>query len=137
MQLANIIKSEDMNGYLELAQEMLKENEAGKVLAALLKHSFQDELDESNYNEIRDVSIDRKGTSRLFVGLGKIDGMTPKKLADFIKQQAKVYREKIKDIQIFDKFSFITVPFEEAEIILNIFKKKKGGKRPIIERAKR
>lgn len=137
IQLANIIKSEDTNGYVKLAQEMLGEHEAEKVLAALLKHSFQDELDESSYNEIRDVSIDKKGTSRLFVALGKIDGMTPKKLVAFIKQQAKVHSEKIKDIQIFDKFSFITVPFEEAEIILNIFKTKRGGNRPIVERAKR
>ncbi|KKO18970.1 MAG: RNA helicase [Candidatus Brocadia sp.] len=136
-EISQIITAEDMNGYVELAQEMLKENEAEKVLAALLKHTFQDELDESNYNEIRDISIDRKGTTRLFVALGKIDGMTPKKLITFIKQQAKVHSEKIKDIQIFDKFSFVTVPFEEAEIMLNIFKKKTGGKRPIVERAKR
>ncbi|TVL99608.1 MAG: RNA helicase [Candidatus Brocadia sp. WS118] len=136
-EIANIITAEDMNGYIKLAQEMLKENEAEKVLAALLKHSFQDELDESSYNEIRDVSIDRKGTTRLFVALGKIDGMTPRKLVTFIKQQAKVHSEKIKDIQIFDKFSFVTVPFEEAEIMLNIFKKNMGGKRPMVERAKR
>ena len=116
---------------------MLKETEAEKVLAALLKHTFQDELDASNYNEIRDVSIDKKGTARLFVALGKIDDMTPKKLAAFIKQEAKVPNEKIKDIQIFVKFSFITVSFEEAEIILNIFKKKKGSRRPMVERAKR
>lgn len=136
-EIFQIITSEDMNGYVELAQEMLKENDAAKVLAALLKHTFQDELDESNYNEIRDVSIDRKGTTRLFVALGKIDGMTPKKLVTFFKQQAKVHSEKIRDIQIFDKFSFVTVPFEEAEIMLNIFKKNMGGKRPIVERAKK
>jgi ATP-dependent RNA helicase DeaD len=136
-EVAHIIKSEDINGYLTLAEEMLKENEAEKVLAALLKYSFQEELDESSYSEIRDVSIDKKGTTRLFVALGKIDGMTPKKLVAFIKQQTEVPSEKIKDIQIFDKFSFITVPFEEAELILNSFKKKNGGKRPIVERAKR
>jgi ATP-dependent RNA helicase DeaD len=136
-QIANIIKTEDTDGYIKFAQEMLKETEAEKVLAALLKHTFQDELDASNYNEIRDVSIDKKGTARLFVALGKIDDMTPKKLAAFIKQEAKVPNEKIKDIQIFDKFSFITVSFEEAEIILNIFKKKKGSRRPMVERAKR
>ncbi len=135
-EITHIIQSEDMNGYAKLAQEMLKENEAEKVLAALLKHAFQDELDESSYNEIREVSVDRKGTARLFVALGKIDGMTPRKLVAFLKQHAEVHSERIKDIQIFDKFSFITVPFEEAEIILNIFKKKQGGKRPIVERAK-
>lgn len=63
--------------------------------------------------------------------------MTPRKLVTFIKQQAKVHSEKIKNVQIFDKFSFITVPFEEAEIMLNIFKKKMNGKKPIVERAKR
>lgn len=136
-EVVHIIKSEDTNGYLKLAQEMLKENEAEKVLAAILKYSFQDELDESNYSEIRDVSVDKKGTTRLFVALGKVDGMTPKKLITFIKQQVEVHSEKIKDIQIFDKFSFITVPFEEAELILNIFKKKRNGKRPVVERAKR
>ncbi|MEP9410808.1 MAG: DEAD/DEAH box helicase [Candidatus Brocadia sp.] len=136
-EIAHIMESDDTNGYLRFAQEMLKENEAEKVLAATLKYSFQDELDENNYSEIRDVSVDKKGTTRLFVALGKIDGMTPKKLITFIKQRVKVRSEKIKDIQIFDKFSFITVPFEEAELILNIFKKKRDGEKPIVERAKR
>ena len=94
-------------------------------------------MDERSYSEIKEVSIDKKGKTRLFVAKGKADGMTPKKLVNFIIQETKVKSEKIKDVKVFDKFSFITVHFIEAEIILDIFKKTRDGKRPIIERAKR
>lgn len=135
-ELAHILKSKNYHEYIKIAQELLEENEAEDVLAALLKYSFQDELEKKSYNKIKEVSIDKKGKARLFVALGKIDGMTPKKLVAFIKQQTEVNERKIEEIKVFDKFSFITVPFKEAEVILSIFKRNKKGKRPIIEEAK-
>jgi len=135
-ELAHILKSKNYHEYIKIAQELLEENEAEDVLAALLKYSFQDELEKKSYNKIKEVSIDKKGKARLFVALGKIDGMNPKKLVAFIKQQTEVNERKIEEIKVFDKFSFITVPFKEAEVILSIFKRNKKGKRPIIEKAK-
>ncbi|AMM40448.1 DEAD/DEAH box helicase [Candidatus Desulfofervidus auxilii] len=135
-ELTHILKSKNYHEYIKIAQELLEENEAEDVLAALLKYSFQDELEKKSYNKIKEVSIDKKGKARLFVALGKIDGMTPKKLVAFIKQQTEVNERKIEEIKVFDKFSFITVPFKEAEVILSIFKRNKKGKRPIIEEAK-
>ena len=136
-ELENIIKLETYNEYIKMAQELLKEHESENVLAALLKHSYQDELNEKSYSEIKDFSIDKKGTTRLFVALGKADDMSRKKLLSLIKQKAHVDDWKIKDVKIFDKFSFVTVPFEEAEIILGVFKREKKGRRPIIVRAKK
>ncbi|MFH1876828.1 MAG: DEAD/DEAH box helicase [Candidatus Omnitrophota bacterium] len=134
--IADIINDGGGDEYMTFACQMLEENTAEDIIAALLKHSYQDDLDARNYNEIREVSIDKKGTSRLFVALGKIDGMSPQKLVQFIKQRSRVEDRKIQDVRIFENYSFITVPFEEAEIILNIFKQDKRGKRPIIERAR-
>lgn len=131
-----ILESEAYADYLEFAQDMLKEREAGNVLAALLKYTFQDELDEKSYNEIRDVSIDKKGKTRLFVALGSIDSFTPQKLVNFIKEKTRVDSRRIQDVRVFENFSFITVPFEEAEVIIQTFKKSKQGKRPIVERAR-
>lgn len=130
-----IIGKSSSDEYSKLAQEMLVENSAEDVLAALLKYAFQDVLDEKNYNEIREVSIDKKGTTRLFIALGRQDDMTPRKLVDFIKQKVNVLDRDIRDVRIFDKFSFVTLPFEEAEIILDIFKKEKTGRKPIIVKA--
>ena len=55
---------------------------------------------------------------------------------DMIKDIAKVDQRKINNVTVFEKFSFLTVPFEEAERILNAFKKQKKGRKPIVERAK-
>ena len=136
MERNQAVQAESHTDYLTLAEDMLKEQDAKSVLAALLKHTFGDELDERSYNEIRDVSIDTKGKSRLFVALGSIDRINAQKLVDFIREKTHVDSRKIQDVRIFENFSFITVPFEEAEIIIQTFKKSKTGKRPIVERAR-
>lgn len=138
-ELAHILDTENLNPYHDLAREIADGYEVHDVLAALLKHAFSDELDEQNYNEIREtkeVSVNRKGKTRLFVARGKLDGMTPKSLASLIQNEAQIDAWKIKDIRICEKFSFIVAPFEDAEIILDVFKKKARGKRPLIARAK-
>jgi len=118
----------------------LERKDANKILAATLKYAFGNLLDEKNYSEIRDVSrdvsIDKKGKTRLFIAKGKSDDMTPKKLIEMITNKVDIDERKIFGIRIFDKFSFVTTPFEEAEIILDAFKKGKRGYKPIIAKAK-
>lgn len=136
-QLTTIIRRVDCDSFTNMARELLENDTPENIVAALLKHSFQDELDEKNYREIRDVTpIDIKGTTRLFVARGNADGMTPRKLVSFINEETNVEHEEIRDVRIFDTFSFITAPFEEAEIILQVFKRKNKGKRPLIVKAK-
>ncbi len=134
--IQSIVDSSEGSEYKTFAKELLAENDPVEILAAFIKHTFQDELNPRNYGKIRDVSIDMKGTARLFVARGKVDDMNPKKLVDMIKQIAHVEPHKIRDVCIFEKFSFITVPFEDAEIILRAFKKDKKNTRSIIQRAK-
>ena len=134
--LDEIINSLKADEYIDFAQEMLKGSDASKVVSAFIKYTFGDELSARGYGKIRDVSVDMKGTTRLFVAKGKIDKMDPRKLVDMIKQIANVNPRKIRDVRVFDKFSFITAPFEEAEIILRAFKKKKTTQKPLVERAK-
>lgn len=136
-QLVNIIETGKNSEYINMAQELLAEHGSEDVVAALLKHSYQDELSGKGYSEIKEISVDRTGTARLFVALGKSEDMTRKKLVNLIKQKAKIEECKIEDVKIFDKFSFITVPFEDAEIILQVFKKEGKGKRPMVVRAKK
>jgi ATP-dependent RNA helicase DeaD len=136
-QLKSIIKDEKHNEYMHMAQELLGEQDPEHIIAALLKHSYQDELSGKSYSEIREISVDKTGTARLFVALGKSDSITRGKIIKLIKQKANIEESKIDDVKIFDNFSFITVPFEDAEIILHVFKKEGKGKRPIVVRAKK
>jgi len=134
--LVNIIESEGSNEYLDFAKEILADNQPEEALSAFIKYAFDNELKVSNYGEIRNLSVDMKGTTRLFVARGRIDGMDSRKLTEMIKKVSGVDQRKIKDLKIFDNFSFITVSFDEAEKILRAFKQNKENKRPIVERAK-
>jgi ATP-dependent RNA helicase DeaD len=135
-EIIELIKSGEAASYVDMAKEMLEGNNPEEVLAAMIRQSFKGELDEKNYNEIREVSVDRQGTSRLFVALGKVDNLTPAKLVTFIRQETSVDERKIDDVRIFENFSFITVPFNEAEIILEAFRQQSPGRRPLVDRAK-
>jgi len=134
--IRDIIRSSGANEYVGFAQEILTGGDPAEILAAVIKYAFRDELSERSYGKIRDVSIDTKGIARLFVARGKVDNINSPKLVAMIEKIARVDSRKIRDVRIFDRFSFITVPFEEAEIILRAFKKGKVSNRPIVERAK-
>ncbi|TDJ05835.1 MAG: ATP-dependent helicase, partial [Deltaproteobacteria bacterium] len=66
---------------------------------------------------------------------GKKDDMNKRKLVSFIKDKANVEDRSIDDVQVFDKFSFITVPFKDAEHIIECFRKDSNGRRPLVEMA--
>jgi len=118
-----------------MARELLSEADPETTIAAMLKYTFADELDPSNYNELRDAKPQIQGKTRLFIARGKKDGMTKRKLVQFIEKTAGVNQRKIDDAQVLDTYSFITVPFKEAEQILKHFKKENKGKRPVVEMA--
>ena len=100
-----------------------------------MKYTFRDELDPGSYNEIRDTYPPIQGKTRLFVALGKKDRLTPRQLVKFIEKKTRIDQRKIDDVQVMDNYSFITVPFREAEEILKVFKKFSRGQRPVVERA--
>ncbi len=135
--LEELVKSELRPAYLEMSEKLLKDHGAREVVAALLQHSFADELDQRNYTEIRDAVVDTQGTTRLFVQQGKHDGLTRKKLVRIIRSKCNINGERIKDIQIFDKFSFITLSFSEAEKVLSFFKRQGDSSQLFITRAKK
>lgn len=125
--LEKMAKSQFQEAYLEMARQLLENNPAEKILAALLQYSFHNELDEHRYVEIEDAVVDTTGKTRLFVTHGRQDGLTPGKLVDFIQEKCHICGDKVKDIKILDRFSFVTLPFHEAEIVLDYFKQKKRG----------
>ena len=135
-QLTEIVESHLEGNYREMARELLADNNPEEILAALLQYSFEGELDAKSYAEIDEAVVDKKGKTRLFVRQGQKNGLTAKKLADIIRDQCGVRNDKIRDIQILDRFSFVTLPFHEAETVLAYFKRGNRGSEPFITKAK-
>ncbi len=134
--LAKVVEAHPSNEYFEMSRELLEDKAPIDIVAALLKHAFGDELDSRKYSEIEDAVVDKKGKTRLFVTQGSKDGLTYKKLVKFIKEKTGISSDKIKDVQILDKFSFMVLPFHDAEKLLSAFKGGKKGAGPFITKAK-
>lgn len=129
------LTSKDAN-FMQLAEDIMHSDEPQKLIAKLLKLKFKNELDEENYREIKKVKRNKNKKTRLFIALGKENGYTIRKLVEFISKKTKIRPHDISEIRILNSFSFITVPFDESEEILQIFKKDSRGKRSIVTKAK-
>ncbi|NME35359.1 MULTISPECIES: DEAD/DEAH box helicase [Fusobacterium] len=130
------IQEGNIDNFVEMAKDLLKEGTPEEIIASLLKINYEDVLDSSNYNEIEEATVDKTGKTRLFIALGRVDKITPKKIVDLIAKESKIDRDKIKNVEVYENFSFMNVPFAEAEYILDIFKKQKKGRKPLVEKAK-
>ncbi len=139
-ELKQLIDSENYQSYAQLAGELLGEGvDAHQMVAAILQYSFGNEFKEDNYRDIQEFnsSVDAKGITRLFVAKGKLDGFDRGALIRFIEDEGGIDGKHIKEVQLFDKFSFINVPFLEAEQLLAVFDKNKNrSRKPLITRAK-
>lgn len=121
--------------YRDMAEELIALGDPEAVICALLKNTYKDELEAKNYNKIRKVQLEKNGKTRLFIALGKENGMNVKKLIAFIQNEVKIESRLIRDIKVLESFSFVTLPFREAETVLAAFKKKKKGRKSIVEKA--
>ncbi len=137
--LNTLLKEEVDAKYQNWANKLLEENEVSKMLAVVLSYCFEEELNPEIYGEtkenlVRGKQLDQQGKARLFVALGKKDKINPRKLVEMIMSRVSLHPRQIKDVQVMEKFSFVTVPFDKAEQVIISFKKK--GKKPLITHAK-
>jgi ATP-dependent RNA helicase DeaD len=133
--LNTIIEEGSHFSYYETAQTMLDFHDPLDLMAALLKYSFDSQLDEKNYSEIREIKTESRNTTRLFISRGKKDGLTPKKLVKLIQNESSVKAASITDITVKESFSFVTVPDNKADLIIRDFGKRKKNNNPDVQKA--
>ena len=135
-ELEQMIKTSAQREYLSMAQELLQNNSPQDALAALLQYTFADELREKTYAAKEETTVDAEGKTRLFIKQGRAEGLTRGKLIFLIEGQCGISGKNIRDIEILEKFSFITLPFQDAERVLDFFKQNKKD-RIVVQRAQR
>ena len=129
-----IIKEEDYKSYEHLTEKLIDGRDPKHVLSSLLRHFYEDEFLPESYSEIEDVKVKIDDRTRLFIALGSKDGYNPGRLLDLLNKKAKTPGRKVKDVKIMDKYSFITVPLQEAQFIMRALNSKKDSK-PLVEEA--
>ena len=80
--------------------------------------------------------VEEEGKTRLFIAQGSDNSFNKPKLVDYLVKEAGTPSHLIQNVNVNKGFSFVTVPFAEAEQIIKVFKKKAGNKRTEVEKAK-
>ena len=121
IEAAQIAGTPDM--WLEMADSLLSRMDAKAALAAALSEGFRDEIDPSKYREIQEIqdsSVDRAGVSRLFIAAGKRDRLSARALVDLVKGHTGLQDRQIGSVEIYDTYSFLTVPYKAAQRLLDV-----------------
>jgi len=116
--------------WLSLADDMLGKLSPREAVAAALAAGFEGELDETRYAELRSVSVDATAKTRLFIGIGKRDNVMRKDVADLVKKLAGIPDRLVDSVEVYEAFSFATVPFEAAERAI-AEARRQGGMPPV------
>lgn len=184
--IADLIEAGGLEKYLVTAEELLAFNSPEEVVAALLRRTLADTIDESNFGIISEVvpggrdgragggkfgrdrdfgggrdfgrrndrGGDRDGGGdrfrrsfsgnagggdgeRLFIALGKLDNLTPRKLVDLIHEKSGVPGRFINEVKVMEKFSFVSVSDRDADRIISALNKDAKGSRTIAERSQK
>ncbi len=149
-ELAAVLDQRVDGHFYEWAKQMIGAAKPTEVLASLLHYCFKEQVSHDSYGHVQELGrgaggsnsqqkaqvrqLDEQGKTRLVVALGKADRMHSGKLVKFLLAQADIQSRDISDVQVLEKFSFITVPFEKAEALIASFKEQ--GRKPLITRAK-
>lgn len=134
--IGEIIKTGEYQDLLKMANELLDRQQASIVVASLLKYYFQNTLKEEHYPEPdADSSKADTGKIRLFVAIGDYEGMTPEKMPEFLSRESGINDLQLETIEVFSKFSFITVSKNQADMLLKRFADMRKRNRPFVELA--
>lgn len=114
------IEQTNMAEEMQLLEEYLQnvEVDALEVAAALLKRTLGKE--ETSFVMSDKETNDKRKTDkiRLFITLGKLDGFRRSDLREYVCKQAHVSRSDISDVEVLDKFSFVTVKEKVAPLMI-------------------
>ncbi|HSV56851.1 MAG TPA: helicase-related protein, partial [Magnetospirillaceae bacterium] len=116
-----------------LAREISEGLDPLDILAASLAAGYAVELDPTRYNEVRTDFLDREAEVRLFVGAGRRDGADRKTVSAFVRELSGLPDRRIGGVEVYDAFSFVTVPFEAAERTLA--EARRSGRGPVVKKA--
>lgn len=121
---------------LENVMSTLADENKDELIKGLILMQLGDSFDEADLEEERPTRKKNK-TTRLFIGLGKNDGIKKYSLSDLIVKSTDLKNRDINNIDIYDSFSFLEIPSDSVnEVIIGLSQNKFRGRKITVEEAK-
>ncbi|AYA36219.1 DEAD/DEAH box helicase [Hymenobacter oligotrophus] len=121
-QIKEVIEKGNLEKYIGRVQRLIDQEEevtSLDIAAALLKMVMKESKQaEKGLEADRQKGTPREGYTRLFVTMGKKDRLHPRDLVDLIVSSSNIAPGRVGDIELYDKFSFVEVPSEDANDVI-------------------
>lgn len=105
--VSNTINDSDYSKFIPIAKELSEKFDNVDLIAALIKNQFNSDLLDNYSSNV--LEAPKSEDVRLFLSIGRRDGITPKSLVNFIKDTARIRATSIGDIDILENFSFVNI----------------------------
>lgn len=105
--VSNTISDSDYSRFIPIAKELSEKFDNVDLIAALIKNQFNSDLLDNYSSNV--LEAPKSEDVRLFLSIGRRDGITPKSLVNFIKDTARIRATSIGDIDILENFSFVNI----------------------------
>jgi ATP-dependent RNA helicase DeaD len=119
------VQADEYQAEMETVEELSEEFNATDIAAAALHLLWQSrhtpESDTADY--AADHEQPESGMARIFIGLGKQDGLRPGELVAVIAGQCDIPGKSIGAIDILDRSSFVEVPAEISEKVIEVLRR--------------
>ena len=124
--LRETLEAREFDGYLATVEALGEEYDTAEVAAAALQMLWQSQHSgpEEAAEELNaDSERPEVGMTRLFVGMGRQDGLRPGDLVGAISNEAGLPGRVIGAIDILDKTAFVEVPAPDAQHVITVLRK--------------
>jgi ATP-dependent RNA helicase DeaD len=114
-ELAEVIRENRHQGFLSAVESLSDEFSIADIAAAALFTAYGEPRmsEEASFD-----SGSERGTVRLFMTIGRKDNIRIPDIVQSIAREAQVPSSKIGTIKVFDKFTFVEVPAEIADLVI-------------------
>jgi ATP-dependent RNA helicase DeaD len=143
--LRSVLETPDLQPYLLVVEELSAEYDLAELAAAALKLSGDLEVrrdsdgarERAHAEDLEDGLDAEPGMVKLFVNLGRDDGLRPNDVVGAIANEARIPGRSIGAIDIYDEFSFVQVPKKVSRKVITALQRTSlRGKRVNVEVAR-
>lgn len=139
-EIKSVLEDEGLNKYVKIVDRLMEDDFTSvDIAAALIKIAMgkekndREQTDDVDFNDLGAES----GMVRLFINIGKNQKIHAKDIVGAIAGETGIQGKVIGAINVFDKYTFVEVPKENAREVLNIMKNSQiKGKKINIEPAR-
>jgi ATP-dependent RNA helicase DeaD len=137
--LRETLVADSFEGHLATVEELSENYDPSEIAAAALHMLWQNQHSAAPVisDDVMDSARAETGMTRLFIGLGRQDGLRPGDLVGAIANEVGLTKREIGTIDILDKTAFVEVPSQAVDDVLNALRNTKlRGRKIMVQVAK-